>query len=103
MAYPAEIARSEKQKHPLLIYRSTIDNALCFKFRWKYEGSEFHSYKCLGCSEAAKVTFGATVASLRVSEDYTTFLSNPEAMTHICQAPGFTYRYVDSVVQQAYR
>jgi len=105
MVFLAERAQSRDQKHPLLLYRLSDNTELCYRFRWTYTGADFHSYKCFGCCEAAKKAVGVklTVSVLRVSSDYASFSSNPEDLNHVCQERGFTYRYLDSIVQQTYR
>lgn len=105
MNFAAEIAQTKYEKHPLLIYRLPTNQDLCFKFKYlrSNNNSNGYSYVCVGCKQAQKLSDGITVNSLRVSNDYTSFLSDPEELNHVCQEKGFIFYYLDANVQQVYR
>jgi hypothetical protein len=103
MVFKAEIGRSEQGKHPLLLYRSTTNTDLCFKFSCKRTNKDSHGYACVGCQEAYNNRNEITINTVRVSEDYSKFLSDPELLDHPCLELNYTFRYTNSVVQQEVR
>lgn len=99
MEFPAVKAQTERSKHPLLIYRLISDEDQCYKFDWKRTNSSDHSYVCQGCKQAAKLDPAITVNSIHVSNDYSTFSTDPEAMNHACEV----FHYLSATTQQTYR
>jgi len=99
MVYIAEKGDSKAGIHPVLIYRLAADEKLCYKFRLKRTNTDSFAYVCLGCEDDAKLGSSGSITSVRVKADYTEFLSDPEAIGHLCKP--FEYLAVDA--QQKYR
>jgi len=103
MEFLTEIARSASEKKPLLIYRSTANPSLCFKFSWKRNNETCRMYACVGCMEARNNGNSVVINSVGVSLDYGKFLSDPEKLAHKCIDLKFTFDYLATRVQQDLR
>lgn len=99
--FPAQVGISKRGSHPLLIYRLTEDEDLCFKFMWKRTNKADMSYVCLGCQSARDGGHECVVTSIRVKNNR--FLSDPEALDHGCIDHDYTYEYLEADVQQELR
>jgi hypothetical protein len=103
MVFAAEEGLSKSGKHPLLIYRSTDEPDMCFKFCHTRDNLFDYGYVCLGCKRAKDDGKSVYLQSIRVSHDYSEFFSDPEELFHKCVELGYTYDYLSTDVQQELR
>lgn len=103
MEYLAIQGKSKSGRHPLLLYRSTANPGLCYKFQWKRTNKDCHMYCCLGCKAAQGRGNDVILHSIRVSLNYHQFLSNPEAISHRCLQLDFTFQHLAVNIQQETR
>jgi hypothetical protein len=103
MEFLAEKGLSQRGKHLILIYRSTVDPNYCYKFQWQKINQDYLSYSCLGCKNAKDRGNSVVVKNIRVSLDESSFLSDPEELEHGCTEFGFTFNYLAADVQQEFR
>jgi hypothetical protein len=97
--YLAERGISKSSKHSLLLYKLSNEPEKCYKYHFKRSKSQCLAYICIDCEQIRQVQDGVTVESIDVSNDYSRFLSNPEAQGHVCIA----FDYLAASVQQLYR
>jgi hypothetical protein len=91
MVFAAEEGLSKSGKHPILIYRSTDEPEMCFKFCHTRDNLFDYAYVCLGCYQAKNAGNAIYVKSVRVNHDYSEFLSDPKKLLHKCIELGFTF------------
>jgi hypothetical protein len=91
MVFETEQGLSKSEKHPILTYHSTEKPEMCFKFCHRKTNLFSHSYVYLGCKEAQKCGNAVYVKSIRISRNYSEFLSDPEELLQKCIELGFTF------------
>jgi hypothetical protein len=103
MPFSAELLPSESGVHYVLMYRSTRNQELAFKFCHKRTNQDTLAYICMGCKQAAKGDKTVSVNSIYVSMDYSHFNSDPERMNHFCLERNVTFRYNSLLAIRVYR